>query len=160
MRSITIQTSPGLCVAAMTNWLDPGIDRGALKTSRRNALCMPGIHLSIHVLSGDPIDWLSSQAPSQAETEAAVSEDRRADQEQDQRGVAPSGGDRAQGVRALGSRFDCGGGPPAWAECLGRWQKSPDAYTFSWIQNSGGNQKSHASSIENLSRLTHTIHDL
>ena len=36
----------------MINRLDPGIDRGALKTSRRNALCMPEIHLSLHVLFG------------------------------------------------------------------------------------------------------------
>jgi len=50
---------------------------------------MPGIDLSIHVLSGAKLDYLSSQAPSQAETEAAVSEDRRADQEPDRRGLRP-----------------------------------------------------------------------
>jgi len=103
---------------------------GSHKIAGRFALWLPGIHLSVHLLPGNPIDWLSASTPSQAKTETAISEERRADQEEDQPGVAPVGGKRTKEMWAPGSRYNSGGGPPAWAECLGRSHKSSDAYYF------------------------------
>ena len=121
---------------------------------------MSGIHVPIHLRAGEECDWLSAPPPSHAEAEAAVAEDRRADQKQDQRGLASAGGEHAKDVWALGSGYGCGGGPPAWAECLGRSQEPPAPYKFPENQDGGGNNKGHALSTESLSSLTHTIHDL
>ena len=73
-RPTQIESGPGVCAPEITNRVDPGINRGSLTTTEGDALGVPRIDLSIHLLSRSALDWLSSSTPFQAETAAALSE--------------------------------------------------------------------------------------